>query len=901
MSEIQQEAIRIVSEAISGAEGNLLPLIDTVHEKWQIELCDAKSTARKLLAEVLEEKETLRKSLASAADLWHILQPCNPADNGDDEAEQPPFSSLGSFPASPAQLSAVTALQNVSQTLFWAEFTMEAPRALELATTYLENIHSNGLDKVVKGNAALLVDAHANLTAAERLRDLILLGNPTCSENSSPAKWFAKAVETRNLLEDIVLRGIFRNVVQLSQVNPCILVAGARVVESEEAEDLWWKSRIQKSALEERGAAVRAFGTHDYKKRALNAIVESLQAQFWQRERELRVFRDHMSNSDNDINPSPRHEIHVSSILEWIAQRRSETEIVRRYVTPCLPPSFEVSQLYESELHRQFMRLLSQLLHLNKADGSMLLSEADLIRLTSWYSKYRSEVDEQGETIDCFLSENDRQRLIVALQQHCAHRVIDGITSRLHPDDHTDASLDVKQHATSKRKRLRISKSVLRRSDLSQIVMDCVGEQVRRMLDLKMRDLDQAIAQAVSDILIDFQTEVRQVIANDKIDTTAEEGGSYLCATANHMAKCLGISEELRDSFIPLGLDHHRPEIEERMESVIDGFRSTAAEAIHVLIDGMRPSLEVHVTRLFAPNTGTEVILDILAVLADYFKEYKEALLDYHFEYLAIETLKRIVVWYLVPFLRLTHPRLDESVARRFTSLPTFDDHTEDMEEISESVSRAVSTRRSDAGSRALSASVGLASMSGGAVLALVEKDISNVSTFMEKQVPLYQRKQLKPALEPLCAIQTLYNCDPTASALAEAFRDSKLIIDRALRPLWAMEYGAHGHFGIRNAEKIWETRQDLNPSMILEAMNMARTNMDRIETQTPSRMSSVDDGRIWSSRYSEPNGSFSERFTERSGGFQEQNLSSSSLIWTPKSFNSGIARRTSTEKGTRR
>eukprot|EP00178_Gracilaria_changii_P005887 TRINITY_DN19_c0_g1_i5.p1 TRINITY_DN19_c0_g1~~TRINITY_DN19_c0_g1_i5.p1 ORF type:complete len:314 (+),score=39.42 TRINITY_DN19_c0_g1_i5:1931-2872(+) len=313
------------------------------------------------------------------------------------------------------------------------------------------------------------------------------------------------------------------------------------------------------------------------------------------------------------------------------------------------------------------------------------------------------------------------------------------------------------------------------------------------------------------------------------------------------------------------------------MESVIERFSSTASVALHVLIDGMGLFLEFHVTRLFAASTGTEVILDMLAVLADYFKEHEDALLDYHFEYLAIETMKRIVVWYLVPFLRLTHPRLDESVARRFTSLPIFDDQNEDAEDFSESVSRAVSTRRSDASTKVLSSSVGLASMSGEAVVALVEKDVSNIFVFMEKQVPLHERKQLKPALEPLHAIQMLYKCDPTVPALAEAFREAKFMIDRALRPLWAIEYGAHGQFGIRNAEKIREPRTELDPSVVAEAVHMIGSNIDRIEAQTPSRMSRVDDGRIWSSRFSDPNGSFTERFAERQGGFSEQDLSSSS------------------------
>ncbi|PXF49362.1 hypothetical protein BWQ96_00936 [Gracilariopsis chorda] len=885
MSGLREEAVKAVSQAISETDSNLLTAIDSAYDRWQLELDDAKSTARKLLADVLEERETLRNSLASAADLWRILQPSSIlADefSNDDVASELNLINNDAFPASSAQLSAASALQNVTQTLFWAEFIMEAPQALQRATTYLEKVHSDGLDKVVKGSPALLVDAHANLTAAERLRDLILLESPISPDKSNPAQWFSQAVETRDLLENIVLRGIFGNVVQLSQTNPCILVAGARVVESEEAEDDWWKTHIQRNGLEDRRAAVRSFGAHDYKKRALNAIVEALQAQFWQRERELRLFRDELTRKGSETKAVPKYHIHVSSILDWIQQRRSETEIIRRFVTPCLPPSFEVTAVYERELHRQFMRLISQLLHLNKPDGSMYLSESDLIQVTSWYSKYRAEVGEQGENIDCFLSEKDRKRLISALRQHCAQRITSNVSSILSEGDQ-DTEHAPKHRSLFRQKKMKISKSILSRDDLSEVIMNSVGEQVKRILDLKMRDLDQAIAQVVAEILLDFQTEVRQVIANDKIDTPTEERGIYLCATANHMAKCLEFSEELRDSFIPLGLDHHRPEIEERMESVIEGFRSTASMALHVLIDGIKPTLEAHATRLFAPSTGTEVILDILAVLDDFFSYYEKALLDYHFEYLAIETLKRVVVWYLVPFLRLTHPRLDESGARRFTSLPSFDDQSEDF---TGNMLRTVITRRVESTATALTSAAGLASMTGGAVLAHLEKDIENIAAFMAGKVPLHQKKQLKPTLEPLYAIRALYACKTTVSAMAEALREAKVAVDRALRPLWTMEYGAQGQFSLRMAEKIWEARQDISSSSVAEAVNITRISLDRIEPPpTPSRMSSVDDGRVWSSRYSDANGSFSERFMERSGNYNEQNLSSSSLIWTPRSM----------------
>ncbi|CDF36267.1 unnamed protein product [Chondrus crispus] len=891
MGQVQEETIRAVSAALADADGDLLSVINAKQEQWEAELAAAKNTARSLLGNVLNERESLRTALATASEIWGTLKPRNVLERHGKGSPARTEIATGVL-ADTKQIENVQSLQNVAHTIYYLEFIMGAPGAVQRTRKFIAKLVDDGVDKVVPGNAAMLVEAHAILTAVERLRDLILLETPAIDVTDSPLSWFADATQTRGTLEDFVIRDIFSNVIVVSQSNPRLLVAAGRIIESEEAEDVWWNKHLERCGLTEEGGAVRPFGAQNYRNRALESVMTSIRDIFYKKKRELGLddLEKEMNRDRSRSQPSPRGRlVDVSGVLNWIEERRSENETVRRFVVPCLPPSFCISSSYEKELHRQFMRLITQLLHLVHPDGSMMLSESDLIALTSWYCKYRTEVGEHEETIDSFLSDDDRRRLIFALQKHCAGRISTKMKFAMAANRNASREGDIDNALRNGSDGDTAGKS---NSTLPDIVLSSINEQVRRMLALKIKGMDQAIAEISADCLIAFQREVRSAMSDEALESTEEEYRLSACATANNMARCLEYSEDIRDLFVPLATERGRRNIEERMERVIEGFRSCASSALLVLIDGMDSSLRSHVARLYAPQTGTEIMLDIIATMEDYFSEYQGFLLPYHFEHLAIESLKRVIVWYLAPFL-LAVQNTSESAARRFTSLPTFGEMNTMTPVIPKetgdrgSAGRAPATRGSDT-----TIVSGLRSLSGAAVVAQIDKDRTNLSEFMSRKVVMYQKKQLPPTLEPMQAIRSLYTCPSTTFGMSDAFREARIVISRAMRPQWVSRCGLSGQMTFRVAEVIWERREDVNPVVLLEAVSLIRSLGDKPDRLSPreSRMSSFDEGHFLRSRHRDLRGPFSERLL--GNGLNFERTPSPSLLWAPSTSRSWRSRR---------
>lgn len=889
MTQLKEEAKRAVAAALSDFEGDLLLAVDKLQEQWQQELSGVKANARSLLATVLQERESLRTSLSTAANLWHILKPAE-ADDTHHEGSVKVAAQSSGFLANNDQIATVKALQNVSHTIFFLEFINVAPEALDRAMKSLANLSDDGLNRVVPGNAAMLVDAHGVLTAAERLRNLILLESPEMEDGDLLLPWFSVVDDTRLALDRIVLKDIFSDVVRISQQNPRLLVAAARIVESEEAEDLWWQKHLERCGRLEHGTILQPYNPKGYRRRAQEAILGSLKKLFLQKERELGIEKGTETNKYGNEKAADVESVEMADVLEWIEHRRAENETVRRFVAPCLPPSFLISDLYEKELHRQFMRLITGLLHLVYPDGSMMLSEEDLMMLTTWYCRYKEVVGDYDEAMDSFLSAEDRKRLISALQKHCASRILSKIAVAISADKRkADVELSEQNlvlHSVHK-SFVQKSESGPETSDLPDAVLGCINEEVRRMLALKIQGVDQAIAETAADCLLAFQEEIRQILEDEAKTSSEEQFRLYACATANNMARCLEYSEDLRDLFIPLASDRDRSDIEERMERVVEGFRASASMALKELIKGMDSCLHIHARRLFAPHTGTEIMLDIIATLDDFLREYQKYLLPYHFEHLVIESLKRIVVWYLDPFLRMAQQRVEESAARRFTSLPAFDDTNsvtidmvaEEGEDNSFTLpaARTTSVRKE---------TVGLRCMNGAAVVAQIDKDKANLVEFMTGKVILYQKKQLHPTLEPVQAIRSLYTCASTTLTLVNTFRDAKAVINRALRPSWVHECGVSGYFNSRVAEMIWENRKDVSPLILLEAVSMIRSLGDTVEPPSPkdAPLLNLEEGCAMESRTCEAEGSFSDRVRSSEGAYPDPATSASSLLWSPSS-----------------
>lgn len=895
MADIQEEAIRAVSAVVSSCGDELLSTIDSEQKNWQQQLDAAKSTARTMLTDVLSQQNQLRSSLSTSAQLWEILRP---SDISEESTPAPTTtlsdtSSNNHFLATRDQMVMVKALQNVSHTIYLVEFILAAPQALQKAHNSLTKIQNDGLLEVQPDNAALLVDSHAVLAAVERLRDVIRLDAPNeLLASTSPSKCFAKATETRRLLEQIVIKGVFANILPVSQTNPRLLVSAARVIEAEEKEDAWWRAYLHRCTNADRGLEVRPYVTLSYKQRARSAIIESLQKVFVDKEKELELIDNSPSlsisnNRRNSIQFRIEDQqqsflrINVSEVLDWIEDRRLEIETVRRFVTPCVPPSFAFAGLYEKELHGQFMRLVTRLLHLIHADGSMVLSESDLIELTTWYGKYQKLMGEQDESIDTFLTEADRKRLIAALQKHCRDSINEQVRIALATDKKDTASYQVDLiEDDSRHSNPSPEKQGLHRTDLPDVVLGFVMEQVKRLISLKVQGLDIAIATTVAESMQTFQTKVRTALTEQRAKSTTEEFGLYICATANNMARCLEYSEDLRELFVSLAFNENRSGIEERLESVIEGFRNSASMSLSALINGMTENLSMHANRFFAPNTGTEVMLDVVATLEDYFSEYEMYLLPYHFEHLAIESLKRIVIWYLAPFLKLSDQHPEEGVARRFASLPTFDEAAAPHEEaiFDEHDEHDIISRRSEKDhNEERRMSKGLGTLNGEAVVAQIDKDIGNLTRFMRRKVILYQKKQLEPTLEPMLAIRSLYECASTAIGLSNAFRTAQAVVARSTRPAWVAECGVRGQLTPRVAEVIWESRKDVNPVVLLEAITMIRTAGDTRHGLSTDLKGRASDNRTWASRSIENSNEFAGGRTDGGGDW-----GADSLLWAP-------------------
>lgn len=892
MADVQEEAIRAVSAVVSSSGDQLLSTIDSEQANWQKQLDAAKSTARTMLADVLSQQNQLRSSLSTSAQLWEILRP---SDISEESTPAPTTlsdtSSNNHFLATRDQMVMVKALQNVSHTIYLVEFILAAPQALQKAHNSLTKIQNDGLLEVQPDNAALLVDSHAVLTAVERLRDVIRLDAPNeLLASTSPSKCFAKATETRQLLEQIVIKGVFANILPVSQTNPRLLVSAARVIEAEEKEDQWWRAYLHRCTNADRGFEVRPYVTLSYKQRARSSMIESLQKVFQDKEKELELNDNSPSLSigNNRRNSVPFRieeeqsflRINVSEVLDWIEDRRLEIETVRRFVTPCVPPSFAFAGLYEKELHRQFMRLVTRLLHLVHADGSMVLSESDLIELTTWYGKYQNLMGEQDESIDTFLTDADRKRLIAALQTHCRDSINEQVKIALATDkkDTVSHQVDIIED-DSRNSNPSPEKQGLHRTDLPDVVIGFVMEQVKRLISLKVQGLDIAIATTVAESMQAFQTKVHTAVTEQRSKCTTEDFGLYICATANNMARCLEYSEDLRELFVSLAFNENRSGIEERLENVIEGFRNSASMSLSALINGMTENLSMHANRFFAPNTGTEVMLDVVATLEDYFSEYEMYLLPYHFEHLAIESLKRIVVWYLAPFLKLSDQHPEEGVARRFASLPTFDEATATHEDtiFDEHDEHDIISRRSEKDhNEERRMSKGLGTLNGEAVVTQIDKDIGNLTRFMRRKVILYQKKQLEPTLEPMLAIRSLYECDSTALGLSNAFRTAQAVVARSTRPAWVAECGVRGQLTPRVAEVIWESRKDVNPVVLLEAITMIRTAGDTRDGLNINSKGRANDNRIWASRSNENSNEFAAGRTD--GG----DWGADSLLWAP-------------------
>lgn len=819
----EAEATRAVS-AVLGDGRDLLGAVERVECRWRSDLAAAKSDARALQAGVLREREALREALSRAAALWKALAPQG-----------------GSTFTADGKSDAATALRNVAHTLLFLEFIGSAPDAIDEARAMLEDVKDAGIIKVVKGNAAGLFEAHAVLTAVERVRDLALLETlPHLDSTGGVSRWFTGVEDTRELLEELVVDGIFRDLLVVAQTNPRLLVAAGRIVQREQEEDIWWDKYIVSGGHVSAAILVRPFVARKYRSRMADAVAASIVDKFSRFERALGIPRSLEDPAEDVIESQasppapPAPPTLVDDVIQWLDKRIVDNETIRRFAVPCLPPSYEIAELYEAEQHRCLMTLIVRLLRSPQPYGGESLGQRDTVKILVWYTKYRLGPGRcQPTTIDSFLRDVDRRRVVYVMQNYVESKVTAHITDSVREDAESasNGQMGVPKAGTESEgdDGNGIQKG-LSTTELPEVVFGCIKEHVVGAASLGLIPVNNAVARSVCDALLSFQTQIRHLLKTDNGEPMSIKRPGYACAVANNMARCLEYAESLRDMLLSKVGEGEQGSVEHKFESVIEGFREAALLAIGDLMLSIEMSLNPLVVRFFAPHTGTEIMLDVTATLSDYFRDYEVLLLPYHFERLALECLRHVVVRYLVPFLHLgeVDKRRDAPSGRpirRIVSLSSARRHELSFPDLMSGESSLrpapmASRRRSHLNAEEMR---GLESMNASAVVAQIDKDIENLTTFLSSKVVLYQRKQLQPALEPLHAIRALYSCSPSQQGLAEAYSEAVWVTSRVLRQEWVGAAGLPTRLTATAAEVIWSCREDVSAVVLGNAMAVAR------------------------------------------------------------------------------
>lgn len=267
------------------------------------------------------------------------------------------------------------------------------------------------------------------------------------------------------------------------------------------------------------------------------------------------------------------------------------------------------------------------------------------------------------------------------------------------------------------------------------------------------------------------------------------------------------------------------------LEKSVEGFRKIAILAVHDLTRGVEKSLLALTGRLFAPHTGTEVMLDIVGTLDDSFQTMSKHLLPLHFEQLASACLRGIVAHYVTPFLLLAHNNSravknnSGENAKRKSSVGLEDRkwvRGRSQSTLRERLEMGGLRTRRQFESSALGS--GLLELNSAAVVAQIDKDIENLTTFFQAKVELRQRKQFQTVLEPMHAIRALYKCPATPVDLVEAYQLAKASVRNAMDSLSPKCGPERKNMSVRVAEVIWASRPDVNASVRDEAVLYSRS-----------------------------------------------------------------------------
>lgn len=809
-----------VSDVLLATDADLLSAVEALTPAWQRDLDAARGDARRQQAAILARRVDLRDAFAHGAKITATMAPSRGGGGGGggdrDELAPPRPPSPISLLAAPEPARHAIALRNVSHTLHLLRFLEAAPELVKAAITMLDRVAEEAPE------SSDLFQAYQNICACVRVRDFVLLGTlPDQMYARMAEQVFAGLDDACEQLEHYLMANIFSAVPQYAQTDPRVLVAAVRIVELDREEDLWWEQLLQGSPSRmEMGKLVRPYGRRDYARRMHDAIVKSIQHHFRRR-------------------PSGST-VSVDQTLSWLTKLLAEEQEGSRFVGYCFPPSYEIADLFSTEYHREIMVVITDLFRATGSKRSTDFSSDDdedlnAVKIVEWYRQYRWSSGAMLAASRLELPSGQRDRLVAAVARHGKAKLLAKVKQVLEMEIASNVVRRKPEVADAEFDRSRssdgfvsVARAALEPSDAPGIcttagperVFGAISQQVKDARVLGVPAVNTALAKDVKLVLTRYQDGVRLMLSEKSMSSVEQE--DHVCATANNMARCLEYSEELREAMSPFVLDESRANMEEEFEEVIEGFREIAGIAVGKLADAV--SADATPARgFFAPRTGTEVMLDVISILRAYFKRYNFALIPFHYEVFAGSCLRHVATRYLEPFILLDQARGTGKFERKRSFLAETDTGAR---------ARRLQSSPELATEHIGDLSSGLLNMDSGAIVAQMDKDISNLFHFFKDFVKVVDKKLLDLASAAIGAVRDLVVCRPTTQFLAAAHANAVATVAR----LPADERGGVLRFPVGASEALWRARSDVRATTALEAGARIRRDLE------VNRSGSLDD-----------------------------------------------------------
>mmetsp|Transcript_15992 Transcript_15992/g.32118 ORF Transcript_15992/g.32118 Transcript_15992/m.32118 type:complete len:840 (-) Transcript_15992:1718-4237(-) len=570
------------------------------------------------------------------------------------------------------------AVRNVRRTLKLVDIFASVPLEIELL-----------VDDVKDGDVDLL-SVHARLLALERIRHIAVLDawqTPEYVEQFDVV--FDKLASIRASLDRKIM-GPIRRALTLSQYDSRVVVNTVRVVEREEAEDRWWDEYLEcyhqdipgcpghvQAAVSPSPKLLRKPGR--YAARVEQEIKDSVQDRFDDTFGPVRAARQNKATSYDEF------VVHVTDTARMIVE---DHDIVLKFIAPCFPPRYDIASLYACEYHNHLMKIITEAID---PSGGAVLSPSSVVRIVNWYSDYRERVTSldwgsvSGKTTpggkympDFSLSDFNRE-ILARYYQINFSEVLNQLVLLV-------VRADAKKDAQGRYQSLRFeSGRGHRETKAPEELFDLVRTQIKEASRVSSGEVLISLVEASLEAFQLFKSEVLKPVlscrmppfvdglvppsvrlgspssplsrndsAHSHFSTTRtlrDPPLEYIVALVNNATRCVEYAQEYKSMLFDV-LEEAYHERLDVVDHAVDIFVDMEKIALDSVVAYVLEEAFPIADKFFAGKFSNEVMLDVVDLLREIFRDLKIWLVDYHFREVAVYIMKWIVESYINCFVR---------------------------------------------------------------------------------------------------------------------------------------------------------------------------------------------------------------------------------------------------------